>query len=99
MANHFAYDECKVRLRKLWVESRCLRQTAKALDLRVFSRGVRGRQIVACLQCANLPRATEAFGQQMDHCCVDVVDALAEFEKLRLWGLNICHVGPLSSAR
>lgn len=84
MANHLAYNKCKVRLRKLWVESRCLRQTAKAVDLRVFSRGVRWRQIVVRLQRTDLPCTTKAFGQQMDHCCVDVVDAPAEFEKLRL---------------
>lgn len=78
VADHLGDDEIQQFLGERGVEPGALGELAEPGDLAGFAGRVGGRQVVCGFEEADLLGAFEPFGQHMDDCRVDVVDAAAE---------------------
>lgn len=92
--DHFVDDEAKEFFGKLGIEIGLLRQLSQPRDLARLAVGIGRGQGGSGLVFADCLRDPEPFGEHMDDRGIDIVDALAEGSKNRIWlGRRLRFVG------
>ena len=84
--DHFTYDKSQEFLCKLWIEARAFGEAAETRHLLCFPLRIRRRKLEPRLQLPDLLSAFEPFGEHVDQCSIDVVDAVPQRQQfLRYW--------------
>ena len=91
VADHLLDNEGEVFFGKLGIKLGFFRQGTQPSDLVILPNWISWGQIMVGLQSSYSLRTTEALSQNMDHRCIDIVDAFTKVLQFYLRALILCH--------